>query len=244
MKRSGSRSEGTAMALVEAALQIVRESGVKSVTHRKVCSLAGVALGSSTYHYENLDTLILDAFAHYAERVSVKYEDHFAGVTCDDELIDAVLQVTTVLVTDIGDAILEWELLAEAGRQEAYRVLGQKWSQRARAAVETYVSKPTAHLLEVIWDGATIQRALNGTELSDAELRTLIAAAVALDPSRGYPRPASAEPARRPAKKAPAKKAPAKTKAAAPKVTPAKRSADPKAATSKRSAVRRATRAG
>lgn len=202
MKRSGSRSEATAMALVEAALQIIRESGVKSVTHRKVCSYAGVALGSSTYHYENLDNLILDAFSHYVETVSVGYEKHFEGATSDEELIDAVLELVNTLTTDIGNAILQWELFAEAGRQDAYRLLARKWSQRARSAVERYVSSTTAHMLEVIWDGATVQRVLNDTQMSDSDLRRLVRATLELDDSRGYPRPAPAKSAKRPAKKA------------------------------------------
>ncbi|GAB7067316.1 TetR family transcriptional regulator [Mycolicibacterium hodleri] len=187
MKRSGSRSEATAAALVEAVLEIVRESGVKSVTHRKVCSRAGVALGSSTYHYETLDALILDAFAHYVDTVSVKYEEYFAAVTCDEELIDAMLRVTTILTTDVGNAILDWELLAEAAREDAYRTLAQHWSHRARSAIEAYVSKRTAYMLETIWDGTTIQRVLNGTQLSDGDLRDLIGAALALDTERKYP---------------------------------------------------------
>ncbi|MCW1824421.1 MULTISPECIES: TetR/AcrR family transcriptional regulator [Mycolicibacterium] len=176
------------MALIEAALQIVRESGVKSVTHRKVCSYAGVALGSSTYHYENLDNLILDAFAHYVEDVSSRYEDNFAGATSDDDLIDAVLQLTEALTTDMGNAILEWELLAAAGRETAYRALAQKWSERARSAVQAYVSPQTAHMLEVIWDGATVQRVLNGKRLTDAELRRMVRAVLELDDSRSYPK--------------------------------------------------------
>ncbi|MGE2715755.1 TetR/AcrR family transcriptional regulator [Mycolicibacterium litorale] len=207
MKRSGSRSEATAMALVEAALQIIRESGVKSVTHRKVCSYAGVALGSSTYHYENLDNLLLDAFAHYVETVSAGYEKHFEGVSCDNDLIDAVLELVNTLTEDMGNAILEWELLAAAGREEAYRLLGQKWSQRARSAVERYVSPSTAHMIEAIWDGATLQRAFNGPKFTDATLRRLVRAALETDPNRKYP--AKAAPAKRPAKKtakAPGKK--------------------------------------
>ncbi|OJZ62691.1 hypothetical protein BRW64_25445 [Mycolicibacterium diernhoferi] len=203
MKRSGSRSEATAMALVEAALQIIRESGVKSVTHRKVCSYAGVALGSSTYHYENLDNLILDAFAHYVERVSVRYENHFEGATSDDDLVDAILTLVNAMTTDMGNAILEWELLAEAGRQDAYRELGHKWSSRARTAVERYVSPRVAHMLETIWDGSTVHRVLNGTELDDAGLRELLKATLALDPARGYPRrQEAAKPAKKPTKKA------------------------------------------
>jgi len=209
VKRSGSRSEATAIALVEAALQIIRESGVKSVTHRKVCSYAGVALGSSTYHYENLDNLILDAFAHYVEQVSVKYERHFDGATSDDDLVEAILTLVNAMTTDMGNAILEWELLAEAGRQDEYRELGHKWSSRARAAVERYVSPKVAHMLETIWDGSTVQRVLNGTQLNDAGLSELLKAALELDPNRGYPRTREPD---QPVKKA-AKKATARRKA-------------------------------
>lgn len=205
VKRSGSRSEATATALVEAALAIVQESGVKSVTHRKVCSRAGVALGSSTYHYENLDALILDAFAHYVDNVSVEYEDYFSRVTCDEDLIDAMLRATTLLTTDVGNAILDWELLAEAGREQAYLELAQRWSQRYRAAVEVYVSKRTAYMLEAIWDGVTIQRVLNGTQLSDDDLRDLIGAALALDSERNYPD----APPRKSSAKAPRRQTPA-----------------------------------
>jgi DNA-binding transcriptional regulator YbjK len=164
-----------------------------------VCSRAGVALGSSTYHYETLDALILDAFSHYVETVSVKYEDYFSKVTCDDDLIDAMLRVATILTTDVGNAILDWELLAEAGREDAYRSLAQQWSHRARSAIEAYVSKRTAYMLETIWDGVTIQWVLNGTQLSDADLRDLIGAALALDAERKYPKaPARPRAAKRP----------------------------------------------
>jgi TetR/AcrR family transcriptional regulator, regulator of biofilm formation and stress response len=196
VKRSGNRSEATATALLEAALEIVRESGVKSVTHRKVCSRAGVALGSSTYHYENLDALVLDAFAYYVDDVSEKYEQHFAQVSCEEELIDALVGVTTILTTDVGNAILDWELLAEAGREQAYTELARRWSHRFRTALESYVSARTAYMLEAIWDGMTIQRVLNGNDLDDADLRDLIKAALALDPDRSYP--VATKPAKRP----------------------------------------------
>ncbi|MCV7319205.1 TetR/AcrR family transcriptional regulator [Mycolicibacterium confluentis] len=201
------------MALVEAALQIIRESGVKSVTHRKVCSYAGVALGSSTYHYENLDNLILDAFGHYVDTVSVKYEAHFEGATSDEDLIEGALTLVNAMTTDMGNAILEWELFAEAGRQDAYRELGHKWSRRARAAIERYVSPKTAHMMEAVWDGSTVQRVLNGNQMSDDMIRELLRAALELDPSRGYPRqeeaakPVTAKPVKKTAKKAAAKRA-------------------------------------
>jgi DNA-binding transcriptional regulator YbjK len=218
------------MALIEAALQIIRESGVKTVTHRKVCSYAGVALGSSTYHYENLDNLIQDAFTHYVTTTSARWEDHFAHATCDDDLIEAVLTLVNAMTDDMGTAILEWELFAEAGRQPAYQELGHEWSRRAREAVERYVSPKTAHMLETIWDGSTVQRVLNGKAWTDDMIRELLRAALELDDTRGYPRrvdqdqPAETAP---PAKKTapPAKKTTRATKKAPAKKTPAKKAA-------------------
>jgi DNA-binding transcriptional regulator YbjK len=188
VKKSGTRSEATAAALIDATLQIVQESGVKSVTHRKVCSYAGVALGGSTYHYETLDSLILDAFAHYVETIAESYEDRLAGAQSDADLIDALLHLIAFVTDDARNAMLQWELLAEAGRQDEYLELAQRWSVRVRAAVEVYVSSETAHLLEVIWDGAVIQRVLNDKQLGDDKLRELIGAALEFDPARGYPR--------------------------------------------------------
>jgi DNA-binding transcriptional regulator YbjK len=205
------------MALIEAALQIIRESGVKTVTHRKVCSYAGVALGSSTYHYENLDNLIQDAFAHYVTTTSARWEDHFAHATCDDDLIEAVLTLVNAMTDDMGTAILEWELFAEAGRQPAYQELGHEWSRRAREAVERYVSPKTAHMLETIWDGSTVQRVLNGKAWTDDMIRELLRAALELDETRGYPRQPdqeqsaeTAKPAKKPARAAKKTAAPAK----------------------------------
>ncbi|OBF10892.1 hypothetical protein [Mycobacterium sp. ACS4331] len=236
------------MALVEAALQIIRESGVKSVTHRKVCSYAGVALGSSTYHYETLDNLILDAFAHYVDAVSSKYEAHFEGATSDDDLIEGTLALVNALTTDVGNAILEWELFAEAGRQAAYQELGHKWSHRARTAIERYVSPKTAHMMEAIWDGSTVQRVLNGDEMTDDMIRELMRAALELDSTRGYPRQQEPIKPAKPAKKAGAKpstKTAAKPAKKAGSAAIAKATGKPaeKAATKRAAATARRTKA-
>ena len=190
-KKSGSRSQATTTALVDATLRIVKESGVKSVTHRRVCDYAGVALGSSTYHYETLDNLILDAFGQYVETVAASYENRLAEAQSDTDLIDSLMQLISVMTDEIGNATLQWELLAESGRDDAYAELIRQWSTRARSAVETYVSSETAHMLEVIWDGAIVQRAINAKRLSDGRLRDLIMSALSSDPIRGYPRQAT-----------------------------------------------------
>lgn len=186
-KNSSSRSEPTRIALMTAALQVITETGVKSVTHRKICAAANLSLGSVSYHYADLNELLLDAFSFYVNDVSAKYEDSFPVAHDDEDLADAVLRLVAALSEDTNSAILMWELYAEAGRDKAYRRLVRKWSKRAKAGVEQFCTPTTATALEALWDGAVMQRILGDAHLSDADLREVVLAIIRLDADRTYP---------------------------------------------------------
>jgi DNA-binding transcriptional regulator YbjK len=186
-KNSSSRSEPTRVSLMAAALQVIAETGVKSVTHRKICAAANLSLGTVNYHYADLNQLLLDAFSCYVDEVSAKYEDSFPIAHNDDDLADAVLRLIAALSEDTKSAILMWELYAEAGRDKTYRRLVQKWSRRAKSGVEQFCSSTTATALEALWDGAVMQRILGDAHLSEADLRKVILAVIRLDGERAYP---------------------------------------------------------
>ncbi|WP_199253621.1 TetR/AcrR family transcriptional regulator [Mycolicibacterium mengxianglii] len=186
-KNSSSRSEPTRVALMTAALQVITETGVKSVTHRKVCAAANLSLGTVNYHYADLNELLLDAFSFHVDEVSAKYEDSFPIVHDDEDLADAVLRLVAALSEDTNSAILMWELYAEAGRDKSYRRLVRKWSQRAKSGVERFCASNTATALEALWDGAVMQRILGETHLSDPDLRDVVLAIIRLDTARSYP---------------------------------------------------------
>lgn len=186
-KNSSSRSAPTRLALMTAALQIITETGVKSVTHRKICAAANLSLGTVNYHYADLKQLLLDAFSCYVDEVSAKYEDSFPVVHDDDGLADAVLRLVDALSEDTKSAILMWELYAEGSRDKAYRQLVRTWSKRAKSGVEQFCAPTTATALEALWDGTVMQRILGETALSDADLREIILAIIRLDADRSYP---------------------------------------------------------
>jgi DNA-binding transcriptional regulator YbjK len=186
-KNSSSRSEPTRIALMTATLQVITETGVKSVTHRKVCAAANLSLGTVNYHYADLNELLLDAFSCHVDEVSAKYEDSFPNVHDDDDLADAVLRLVSALSTDTESAILMWELYAEAGRDKTYRRLVRRWSKRAKSGVERFCAPTTATALEALWDGAVMQRILGAVHLSDEELRDVVLAIIRLDDNRSYP---------------------------------------------------------
>ncbi|WP_242453576.1 TetR family transcriptional regulator [Mycolicibacterium sp. P9-64] len=180
---------------MDAALQIISESGVRSVTHRKICSRAGTALGSVNYHFKDLDDLLSSAFSFYVEGVSERYEASFSAARNDDQLADAVMDLIAALSSDKRNAILMWELYAEGGRERTYRKLVRKWSKRAKVGVEGYCSANTATALEAVWDGAVMQRILGDASLPDEELRRVVVAIIQLDSSRRYPADSPVEPA-------------------------------------------------
>lgn len=186
-KNSSSRSEPTRVALMTAALQVITETGVKSVTHRKVCAAANLSLGTVNYHYSDLNELLLDAFSFYVDEVSAKYEDSFPTAHDDENLADAVLRLVDALSEDTKSAILMWELYAEGGRDRAYRRLVRKWSKRAKSGVEKFCGPTTATALEALWDGTVMQRILGDVHLSESDLRDVVLAIIRLDATRSYP---------------------------------------------------------
>ena len=57
--------ESTRVKMLEAALSIMVEDGIRAVRHRAVATRAGVSLGSTTYHFASLEELIISAFQHW-----------------------------------------------------------------------------------------------------------------------------------------------------------------------------------
>ena len=59
------KREQTRAKMLDAALDIMIEDGIRAVRHRAVAKRAGVALGSTTYHFASIEELIISAFQHW-----------------------------------------------------------------------------------------------------------------------------------------------------------------------------------
>lgn len=64
-RRPTARGHATRLAILEAALGLIARQGVHAVTHRAIAADAGVALASTTYFFDSLPQLLLEAFQHY-----------------------------------------------------------------------------------------------------------------------------------------------------------------------------------
>ncbi len=67
-KTSRAKSEQRRRVILEAALRIVVNEGVRGIRHRAVAKEAGVPLAATTYYFKDIQELIVDAFTLYTEK--------------------------------------------------------------------------------------------------------------------------------------------------------------------------------
>jgi DNA-binding transcriptional regulator YbjK len=168
------RSEATRLTLLEAALQVTASDGVKGVTHRRVAAAAKVSLSSTSYHFSGLDDLLLAAFEYYVTRITKKYSDAFEQAATHEQIADATLALVRAQHDDVVDAVLLYELVAQAVRDARYRAILHRWSRKAKTKVEQLYGTSKAVKLEALWEGLTIQRFVGDTHLSDEQARAFI----------------------------------------------------------------------
>lgn len=161
--RTMARSEATRRSLMEAALTVAAAEGVRGVTHRKVAAAAGVSLGVTSYHYANIDDMLLDAFRHWVSLRTGSWESTLEEASTEDEMVEAAIAVIRAVHNDRQDRILLYELYAQTVRDERYQELATQWSNSTRAAVARHYTERTAQQLEAVWEGLSVQLVLGGS---------------------------------------------------------------------------------
>ena len=64
-RKKSSRGEQTRAKINRATLQIIKLKGMRGVRHRAVAKEAGVPLGATTYHFKDIEDLIVSAFNYW-----------------------------------------------------------------------------------------------------------------------------------------------------------------------------------
>jgi DNA-binding transcriptional regulator YbjK len=169
VSRGNARSEPTRAALRQAALDVASEYGVKGVTHRRVAAAASVALGSASYHYENIDELMYEAFAGWVQRQTDRFMPLFREAVDEDSLVAALLNLLSVMYGEEKDRILLFEIYAHSVRDPAYHKLVQNWSVSTRAELSRLCSSEIAQQLEAAWEGIGVQLVLGGSVASEKD---------------------------------------------------------------------------
>ena len=161
--------------IVEAAIGVIAQHGVRGTTHRRIAAAADVPLGSLTYHFTGLDDVLEQAFRRHAAVMSVVYAAHFERVATRDELVDAV---TDLVHGDAGADPRDWavayELYLAALRNPALRAVTESWMRSSRAVLERFVDPVTARGVDGAIEGLVMHKVLSTAPVSRADTRDIV----------------------------------------------------------------------
>jgi TetR/AcrR family transcriptional regulator, regulator of biofilm formation and stress response len=126
-----------------AVLQIVADDGLDAVRHRRVAELAGVSLGSTSYHFASRDDLIEAAFDLYLDGAGALLDElddgRISGGRADDPVAAVVGFVERLVALEFADPALvraEYEMILHATRHPRLGERLATWEDARRRVVE------------------------------------------------------------------------------------------------------------
>ncbi|MFQ3325084.1 MAG: DNA-binding transcriptional regulator YbjK [Pseudomonadales bacterium] len=114
IKSKTTKGEETSVKIILATLNIVKREGMRGVRHRAVASEAGVPLGTTTYHFKNIEELIVSAFSYW--RVQTDLSTNPLVVAIDEYLTNNAPKLietkagTQELATTIYHYVVDYEI--------------------------------------------------------------------------------------------------------------------------------------
>ncbi len=161
-----------------AALEVVADKGVEGLTHRAVAAVAGIPLGSTTYHFATLDDLLAAAIVEAKKATDDDLAAWAADLDTDVDLIRSVGDyVMNALTHHWGRLVVEHELYMAALRRPQLRSLSREWDEAFLAVLSEHVDAVTAQLIAMVVDGLFIRAVIHGMpsrDEVDAVLRRLV----------------------------------------------------------------------
>jgi DNA-binding transcriptional regulator YbjK len=130
---TGATDDSVRQRIVDATLTVIATDGLDAVRHRRVADLAGVSLGSTSYHFASRDELVEAAFLHYLE-LATEFLDQLAVPTARASSAAAALigSIERLIDTEFAERGLvqaEYELILFATRTGRVAAHLQQWEE-------------------------------------------------------------------------------------------------------------------
>ncbi|MGW0738084.1 TetR/AcrR family transcriptional regulator [Streptomyces sp. NPDC002851] len=163
--------------IIDAAIRVVGRSGIGGLSHRSVAAEADVPLGSTTYHFKNLDDLLVAALRQTNEGFAKVVREHSACLADPDCDLAAELARLTGdwLDGDRAGAELEYELYLAALRRPALRPVAAEWCTDVAELLALRTDPTTGRALLALLEGICLQVLLMGGEYEEEYAREALA---------------------------------------------------------------------
>jgi DNA-binding transcriptional regulator YbjK len=162
-------------ALLEAAVELVAEQGVGGITHRAVAKRAGLPLSTTSYFFDSLDDLVLEALRVFVAAEIEVLEGIASAIAEEDLDPDEVLErfVGVLLAEPPAHTVAQFEAYLEVTRRPDLRpeiaaVLDAYEKLAATALAAAGADPAGAKAFVALADGFALQRLARGDADRDA----------------------------------------------------------------------------
>lgn len=153
--------------IANAVIAVVAQHGLRGLTHRRVAEAAGVPLGSTTYHFETLDDLMVAGLELAADRNLALMQRSARNLRTNADVVAWLTDLTIEMVTTWRESIVaEHELYLEAIRTPALRPVATRWDDALVDLLTPRVDSADAARI-VVWtiDGLAVSLVMTDTTL-------------------------------------------------------------------------------
>lgn len=173
--------EGRRRAIIEAAAELIVDSGASSLTHRAVAARAGVSLGSTTQYFSSLDELRELALQSLSDLIDAGLAEVEAQLLPLDDAPERLAREMYGFLADERAVRADLELVhAGLGDDRRLRELALRWTDRLVEILSRHLDPPVAEAIGLYLDGATLHAGLHdepvSAEAMAAVFRRLMAA--------------------------------------------------------------------
>lgn len=161
--------------IIEAALEVIADSGMAACTHRSVAARADVPLGSMTYHFDSREALLEEAFGLLAGYMLEKWQAQLEGVHSPAQACEAVVDwLCGDQPTAANTLIPMMELYVYAARNEPARRLITDWMGRFQQLLGRYFKPDTVRALDAVIEGITLHNIYADGAIGRAQVQDIV----------------------------------------------------------------------
>lgn len=161
--------------ILQATLDTIAEHGINAVTHRKIATCAGVPLGSMTYYFDGMESLLEEAFVWFTQQMSCQYRDYFAGVSDPEMACEAIATlIYSSEVTTPRNMELMYQLYASMNRSTALKTVMQDWMKTSQTTLEQWFDPVTTRALDAFIEGMTLHFVTDRQPLTRDEIVRMV----------------------------------------------------------------------
>lgn len=160
--------------IVAAAMEILRDDGLRGLSYRRVAKAADVPLGATTYYFPAIDALLEAAFVEVISRDVDELRQRLEDMPSDGDVLGTVIEMVMARIGNRTYLVTAMELSLAALRSERLRRLSEEWDEQMGQLLLTRMDPLTARAVIAVIDGLCVQSAFGATEPSREDIDAVL----------------------------------------------------------------------